>query len=179
MLRGELAFREGDASTARRHYRRAVKLLRDGKRDAEESNALAQLARVHLATGDAKAALAATRRATEIHRKHRLAPIQGMTPAMVWWEHSRALAASGDTRGAREALETAYEFMRKGIAGVSDEGLRRNYLNKIDVHREIVGAWLDGCDAGAARPASAAPRIWPAKPACASRSSGWSTPVCA
>ena len=36
----------------------------------------------------------------------------------------------------------AYRFMLKGIAGLSDEGLRRNYLNKIEAHREIVDAWL-------------------------------------
>ena len=36
----------------------------------------------------------------------------------------------------------AYRFLLKGIAGLSDEGLRRNYLNKIEAHREIVHAWL-------------------------------------
>ncbi len=90
-----------------------------------------------------RAALAATRRATGIHRRHDLAPLQGMTPALVWWEHSRALKAARRAADARKALERAYEFMRKGIASVSDEGLRRNYLNKIEWHREIIGAWLD------------------------------------
>ena len=36
----------------------------------------------------------------------------------------------------------AYDFMRKRIAGLGDEGLRRNYLNKIRWHREIITAWL-------------------------------------
>ena len=36
----------------------------------------------------------------------------------------------------------AYQFMLKGIASLSDEGLRRNYLNKVETHREIVAAWL-------------------------------------
>src|SRR5438132_12219626 len=36
----------------------------------------------------------------------------------------------------------AYQFMLKGIVSLSDEGLRRNYLNKIEAHREIVRAWL-------------------------------------
>src|SRR5438132_7169025 len=36
----------------------------------------------------------------------------------------------------------AYQFMLKGIASLSDEGLRRNYLNKIEAHREIVLAWI-------------------------------------
>ena len=61
---------------------------------------------------------------------------------MVWWRHSQALQANGEVAAAREALEMAYQFMLKGIAGLSDEGLRRNYLNKIEEHREIVGAWI-------------------------------------
>src|SRR5438132_6626224 len=36
----------------------------------------------------------------------------------------------------------ASQFMLKGIASLSDEGLRRNYLNKIEAHREIVLAWI-------------------------------------
>ncbi|MEO8305833.1 MAG: GAF domain-containing protein [Betaproteobacteria bacterium] len=142
-LRGRLALREGDAPAALKHFQRAAKALDNGEREAEENNALAELARAYLATGNARAALAATTRATDVHRKHGLAPIQGMTPAMVWWEHSRALAAIGDAKASRLALESAYKFMRKGIASVSDEGLRRNYLNKIEWHREIIRAWLE------------------------------------
>src|SRR5207253_826478 len=48
------------------------------------------------------------------------------------------------TQEAREALEMAYQFMLNGIASLNDEGLRRNYLNKIEAHREIVHAWLKG-----------------------------------
>ena len=142
VLRGRLALREGDASAALAHYRRAVKRSHAAKQDAPECNALAELADALLTTGDPSAALKATRRAVEIHRAHDLAPIQGLQAEMVWWEHSRALAAKGDLKAARQALETAYGFMCKGIAGLSDEGLRRNYLNKIRSHREIIAAWL-------------------------------------
>ena len=142
MLRGRLAFREDDAQSAVAHYKRAVTLLRGAKQDAVQCNALAELAQALLATGNAIAALKATRRAVAIHRSHDLAPIQGLYRSMVWWEHSRALAANGKRKEAREALEMAYDFMRKGIAGLGDEGLRRNYLNKVRSHREIVAAWL-------------------------------------
>ncbi|MGE5668293.1 MAG: GAF domain-containing protein, partial [Betaproteobacteria bacterium] len=142
MLRGRLAFRTDDTQSAVAHYKRAVTLSRSAKQEAFQCNALAELAHALLATGDAVAALTATRRAVAIHRSHDLAPIQGLTPAMVWWEHGRALAANGERKEAREALETAYDFMRKGIAGLGDEGLRRNYLNKIRWHREIITAWL-------------------------------------
>jgi hypothetical protein len=36
----------------------------------------------------------------------------------------------------------AYQLMLKGIVSLSDEGLRRNYLSKIEAHREIVHAWI-------------------------------------
>src|SRR5438094_925704 len=81
--------------------------------------------------GKPRAALAATRRATEMHRVHDLAALDGMSPALTWWRHSQALQANKQVRAAREALEMAYGFMRQAIAGLSDEGLRRNFLNKI------------------------------------------------
>ncbi|MDE2360973.1 MAG: hypothetical protein KGL70_16485, partial [Betaproteobacteria bacterium] len=90
-LRARLAFRDNDAKAALAHYKRAVKLSESSEQDAFLCNALAELANVLLATGDRAAALKATRRAVEIHRAHDLAPIQGLQPAMVWWEHSRAL----------------------------------------------------------------------------------------
>ena len=142
MLRGRLAFRENDIQTALAEYKRAVTLSHRAKQDAFQCNALAELAHVLVSAGDPTAALKATRRAVEIHRAHDLAPIQGLLPSMVWWEHSRALAANAERKDAREALDTAYDFMRKGIASLGDEGLRRNYLNKIRWHREIIAAWL-------------------------------------
>ncbi len=141
-MRGRIALRERRAPEAVREYRHAVKLARQAGQDAIECNMLAELARAHLEAGDTIAALAATRRAIGIHRAHDLAPLQGLQPAMVWWEHSRALAANREHREARAALETAYDMMRKGVAGVSDEGLRRNYFSKIEAHREIIAAWI-------------------------------------
>jgi GAF domain-containing protein/CheY-like chemotaxis protein/tetratricopeptide (TPR) repeat protein len=139
---GELALREGDQSSALRHFKRALKVLRNADQAAFEMNTLANLGRAQLAAGNVRAALASTRRATKMHRAHDLAPLQALQPAMVWWRHSQVLHANGEVAAAREALETAYQFMLRGIAGLSDEGLRRNYLNKNEDHREIVGAWI-------------------------------------
>src|SRR2546430_6295078 len=87
--------------------------------------------------------LTTPRRATKMHRARGLASLQVLSPAMVWWRHSQALQANKKPQEARDALEMAYRFMLKGIASLSDEGLRRNYLNKIEAHREIVLAWLE------------------------------------
>ena len=61
---------------------------------------------------------------------------------MWWWRH-QALAAHGASKEAQSALEHAYALLLEGIETLSDEGLRRSYLNKIDSHRAIVRAWIE------------------------------------
>ncbi|HEY2968303.1 MAG TPA: GAF domain-containing protein, partial [Casimicrobiaceae bacterium] len=142
IVQGRLALLEGDAAAALRHFEHAERLTRGGRLVALEMSALTGIGQAYLALSKPRAALTATRRATEVHRAHDLATLDGMSPALLWWSHSVALQASKRTQGAREALEMAYQFMLKGITSLSDEGLRRNYLNKIEAHREIVRAWL-------------------------------------
>ena len=36
----------------------------------------------------------------------------------------------------------AYDFLLQGIASLRDAGLRRNYLNKVAINREIIQAWV-------------------------------------
>jgi len=139
---GRVAVREGNPSAGLRHFKDALKLLRNADQAAFEMNTLAYLGQAQLALGNAGVALAATRRATRMHRAHALAPLQALSPETVWWRHSQALQANGEATAARAALETAYQFMLESIAGLSDEGLRRNYLNKLEERREIVAAWI-------------------------------------
>ena len=148
---GRLALEGHDLAAAVRDVAEAARGLRDAGQDGLEVQTLIYLARAQLATGDAPAALAATERATAIHRAHDLAELQNMDAREVWWLHSRALAANGRQSAARQALARAYRFLVRPIAGLSDEGLRRNYLNKVRVRREIVAAWLD--DLGQRAPA--------------------------
>ena len=51
-------------------------------------------------------------------------------------------AYAGACNWARKALDAAYVLLLEGIATLSDEGLRRSYLNKIETHRAIVTAWI-------------------------------------
>ena len=148
---GRLALEGHDLAAAVRDVAEAARGLRDAGQDGLEVQTLIYLARAQLATGDAPAALAATERATAIHRAHDLAELQNMDARELWWLHSRALAANGRQSAARQALVRAYRFLVRPIAGLSDEGLRRNYLNKVRVRREIVAAWLD--DLGQRAPA--------------------------
>jgi GAF domain-containing protein/CheY-like chemotaxis protein len=142
VLKGRLALVEGDAVAALRHFEHAEQLTRGSELAATEISALSGIGQAFLALGKARPALAATRRATELHRAHDLAALDAMSPTLLWWTYSRALQANKQAPAARKGLETAYQFLRQGIGSLSDEGLRRNYLNKIAAHREIVHAWI-------------------------------------
>ncbi len=139
---GQLALWEGDPATAVALYEEGARILRDTDQSALEINALVGMAEAQLALGDAGAALVATQRAIAIHRAHDLADMEGMNATALWWWHREALRANGKGAAARRALATAYRFLIKPVAELTDGGLRRNYLNKVDVHRKIVAAWL-------------------------------------
>ncbi|HVF64569.1 MAG TPA: GAF domain-containing protein, partial [Casimicrobiaceae bacterium] len=140
---GLIAFHQGDMRTAAQHRREAAEIARTTGQDGVEIHTLTELAEALIAGGDAVAALDASTRATELHAKHDFAQLQGTDPPMLWWQHNRALAANGQSGAARIALDRAYRLVVDGIATLGDEGLRRNYLNKVAHVRAIVTAWLD------------------------------------
>ena len=177
---GWLDFKDGNLRKALPKIRRAVRMLRALKNDVFELVLLAYLADVELAAGNPRGALTATRRATRLHRAMGFATQTGLSsPANVWWAHSKALAANGDAAGAREALETAYRLMIKGIAQRERRGAAPQLPRTS--RRRIARSSRHGSAtrAGAGWPRRGAPRISTARPVCASRSSGWSTPGCA
>ena len=82
-------------------------------------------------------------------KRHQYAPPPGICdnrialPSQeIWWRHTQALLANGQDQAARMALERAYDFLLEGIANVRDEGLRRNYLNKVAANRELLQFWV-------------------------------------
>jgi signal transduction histidine kinase/DNA-binding response OmpR family regulator/tetratricopeptide (TPR) repeat protein len=64
-----------------------------------------------------------------------LSPSAGALPA---WGHG---GADFDDDIAWAALQRAYETMMHGITTLSDQGLRRNYLNKVEINRDILIEW--------------------------------------
>ncbi len=59
-----------------------------------------------------------------------------------WWRHQVLRTASGTlSEAAVEALQQAYTVMMQSIARLTDEGLRRNYLNRVQINRDIITAW--------------------------------------
>ncbi len=105
---------------------------------------LCDLAACELRSGSVAAALRATTRATRLQqaRQGRLSA-GAQSDAALWWMHHRALLASGKAGAAHDAIATAYRLLVHGVSPLSDEGLRRSYLQQsISFHAELLHAWV-------------------------------------
>jgi GAF domain-containing protein/CheY-like chemotaxis protein/tetratricopeptide (TPR) repeat protein len=152
-VNGRIALWDGDPARAVSMFAEAAAMVRDTEEVSLEINGLSGLCEAHLAAGDPAAALAASRRATGLHRARKLADIQGSDLMDVWWQHHKALRANGKTAEAKRALAVAYRILVDQIAKLTDEGLRRNYLNKVALHRDVIVATLAQRGRSSKRPA--------------------------
>src|SRR5262249_3770461 len=103
--RGDLALAERDPAAVP-HYQAATQI---GHKVAlgMESVLLSKLGEAQLARGKKAAALAATTKATAMHRRQSFAKPDRWTKQEIWWRHTKALSANGRSRQAHEALERA------------------------------------------------------------------------
>jgi signal transduction histidine kinase/CheY-like chemotaxis protein/tetratricopeptide (TPR) repeat protein len=138
---GWMAMREGRHADAVRSFDKAVRRM-PAENVTMQVQVLTESIRARLAAGRPADALAATRRATGMHRALKFAAADSINPPMVWWRHSQALTANRRAAQARAALERAWQLLLARIVTLGDEGLRRNYLNKRPENREIILAWL-------------------------------------
>ena len=138
---GLIALSEADYKAAARHFEAGAALGRQVG-SGSETRYLSLLGIALLKDGNARAALAATTRATTIHRALSYAKPDAFTSQEIWWRHAQAQAANGKAGDAAKSCERAYRLLCESIATLRDEGLRRNYLNKVDANREIISAWL-------------------------------------
>ncbi len=129
----EIALVLGRPSEAADLYRRAPELHKSA-----ELAALAGLGVAYLAMNQMDEALLYSSRSTAFLE----AGTSGtdFREQEIWWRHYQILKAS-----AREdsfaALDKARQTMLAAIETLSDEGLRRNYLNKVAVNRDITLTW--------------------------------------
>jgi signal transduction histidine kinase/DNA-binding response OmpR family regulator/tetratricopeptide (TPR) repeat protein len=140
-VEGLLAEGEGRVADAVRWHTRAVREVSNSN-DANLTLYLTATGRAQLAAGQPRRALAATRRAAQLHRQMDLAHLDGMDPPALWWWHSRALAANGRQAEATAALQQAWQLLLGRVQGLGDEGLRRSVLNKPADNRALVLGWL-------------------------------------
>jgi GAF domain-containing protein len=139
---GDLALAEGNSAEAAKQYESGAQIAH-GYAGLNEITLLTKLAEANLASGDAATALKATFKATALHRAKGFPKPDSFPSQEIWWRHAQALSAGKRPKEAQQALERAYDFLLERVANLRDEGLRRNYLNKVEVNREIIAAWLE------------------------------------
>ena len=143
LLLGHAARQQGDWAGACRHFARALALNTERGDPTQRIVVLAELGGALLALGQTDAALRATGEAVALQRARGDTGIGSMySPAAAWWARHCALAAAGKAAAARQALAAGCRLMRRGAAGLRDEGLRRCWYGKVPVHRLILRAWL-------------------------------------
>ncbi len=137
-----LLIAEGDLDGAHKRLRAFVREVRVASPEFE-LYALIPMARLLLLRGENTAALRVTRRGVMLHERHGFTRTGYGQSHDIWWWHSRALAACGDPTQSWTALQRAHAILLEATHHVRDEGLRRSYLNKHWVNRDIIAAWLD------------------------------------
>jgi GAF domain-containing protein/CheY-like chemotaxis protein/tetratricopeptide (TPR) repeat protein len=137
---GDLSLAEGDPEAAIRHYRSAVRIAH--QTGTGEVSSLAMLGNAYLADGNPVAALKATSKAADMHRRNAYARQDAFSSQEIWWRHTQALFANKQIKAGRETLVRAYDFLLEAITNLRDEGLRRNYLNKVASNRELLQFWV-------------------------------------
>ncbi|MGQ9734741.1 MAG: tetratricopeptide repeat protein [Candidatus Bipolaricaulia bacterium] len=98
---------------------------------------LAYRSMVHLASGEAEAALECSKRAVALLE----ASGSAESPQLIYFNHSKILATRGMAEGAKEYLEKAYDEVRKRADRIRDKATKDAFLMNVMVNREIVARW--------------------------------------
>jgi signal transduction histidine kinase/CheY-like chemotaxis protein len=140
MLQGRLALYEADPVPADDLLRVAGLTMRE--LDLPDlGSALALAGQARLLVDDLAGASSLTAQAASLRVETPDAVFE-LPGQEMWWARYQALRAEGEQGKAWAALDRARGEMLATIATLTDEGLKRNYLNKVMVNRLIVPAWL-------------------------------------
>ncbi len=123
---------------AQTYLETAVSLFDTLEMHAEKATALAWLGHTQAQQGRFHQARYATHEASQLLQSVNNFSTEYL-PQEVWWLHYQASQKEAD---AWDILDTACQIMLDGITHLSDEGLRRNYLNKVVVNQKIVAQWV-------------------------------------
>lgn len=143
---GRVALARERPETARELIQVACDMQREIGALGDLAASLAWLGTAYLALGDWDAAYRAT---SEAVTQLKLSGSAGdYAPQDIWWTHYQVLQAA-PSRFSSEApedrvwqcLQQAREAMFSSIGSLSDEGLRRNYLNKVQTNSDLLTEW--------------------------------------
>jgi predicted ATPase len=119
-------------------YRQALEIHRKLGENDQAMEALAGLARVHLAQGDPSQALV---QVEEILKHLETDTLEGTEePFQVYLTCYRVLKTNQDLR-AQGMLTVAHNLLQEQAANIGEEELRRGFLENVAAHREIVRAF--------------------------------------
>ncbi|MGE5139042.1 MAG: tetratricopeptide repeat protein, partial [Rudaea sp.] len=140
---GRLSLEQGDHEPALRWLDLARGEAHELGDPSMEAIALAKLGAACLALEDLQGASERVSQAVALLEKAE--GLSGEYPLQeVWWQRylvERAKGNETDQDQAFTSVKTAREVLLANIAELSDEGLRRNYLNKVRVNRDISLEW--------------------------------------
>ncbi|MGD2077595.1 MAG: GAF domain-containing protein, partial [Chloroflexota bacterium] len=136
---GLAALARDQAAEAVQNFGDLIPYLRQSE-SAHLSHVLAWLAAAYLDLGQIEAAEEASAEAIELFEAGVVSTEYSRSE--IWWHRYRVLEAAGADEAAWEALDRARAEMLETVAKMSDEGLRRNYFNKVAVNRQIIQTWL-------------------------------------
>jgi len=149
---GRVALATGQFSRAKDLIEQACQMQRELGTQGYQATSLAWLGATYLALGNSEAAY---RSSSEAVKLLALVGRAGDYPAQdIWWLHYQVLKTihpapnttdplldPGDETW--QCLQRAHEAVLAGIATLSDEGLRRNYLNRVKFNRDILLEWAN------------------------------------
>jgi tetratricopeptide (TPR) repeat protein len=154
---GRVALLSGMPEEALSAFQSALDVYRETEVNSEIPTVLAWLGGVYLALDDPESArMYTTEGVTELEATGSSGA--EYPPQEIWWWHYQALVyeirkrngkLEKDSAGGKipenawSALQKAREIALEGIASLSDEGLRRNYLNKVEINRKIIAEWAE------------------------------------
>ena len=141
LQKGMGAYKQGLPAQASIYLQHAADTSQSLDLQGFHAYSLAWLAAAELSMGQVETARQHTAQAVSIPEISTDYPSQH-----IWWWRYQSLAAPGDAsdenrEAAWQALNRACQIMLEGIAELSDEGLRRNYLNKVAINRDITVEW--------------------------------------
>ncbi|MCB0212026.1 MAG: GAF domain-containing protein [Anaerolineae bacterium] len=151
LMLGWVALAQQQPDLAKNRFETADKLFDELGMGPEQATALAWLGAAHLALNDWSTAFHFTSKATA--QMKAIGATGEYPPQETWWlhyqvlTHSQADPAQYTTQNGNRSdliwacLDQARETMMTAIATISDEGLRRNYLNKVRINYNIVDEW--------------------------------------